>query len=72
MDLVSDERSYHRFVLHTEDPKRRPLPSPFLFKTRYKLANALHHFYVEKRISEVWPCLESRCELAVFRRKRQC
>ena len=65
----SDERSSHKFVLQTEDPKRLPLPSPFLFKTHYKFANALHHFYVEEHISAGWPCLESRCELTIFRRK---
>jgi hypothetical protein len=63
-----EENCFRNFVLQTEDPKELPLPSPFLLKTHYKLVNALHHFYVEERIAEGWPPLQSRCEFAIHPR----
>ncbi|OBT76075.1 hypothetical protein VF21_03517 [Pseudogymnoascus sp. 05NY08] len=64
--LLADRSSFYgpgspyTIALQTEDPKQLPLPSPFLLKTHFKFANALHRFHVEERIADGWGPLKSQ------------
>ncbi|KAJ5786785.1 uncharacterized protein N7503_011997 [Penicillium pulvis] len=41
--------------VHHGDPRRLPLPDPFLFRTHCRLAASLHLFHVEEQVLEGWP-----------------
>ncbi|KAK2823874.1 hypothetical protein FQN49_007532 [Arthroderma sp. PD_2] len=45
----------HMFHMYTQNPSLYCLPNPDLFQIHYKVATALHLFYVEDRISKGWP-----------------
>ncbi|KFY23059.1 hypothetical protein V493_06131 [Pseudogymnoascus sp. VKM F-4281 (FW-2241)] len=72
--LLADRYSFYgpgspyTITFQTEDPKQLPLPSPFLLKTHFKFATALHRFYVKERIAEGWAPLQS---LSYFSRSTQ-
>ncbi|KAJ5325258.1 uncharacterized protein N7506_008360 [Penicillium brevicompactum] len=60
--FLSDGRKWDNamqmFIMETRDSDL-PLPDPFLLRTHFRLAVSLHLFYVEERISEGWPSLQS-------------
>ncbi|KAM5438413.1 hypothetical protein MferCBS31731_004990 [Microsporum ferrugineum] len=44
----------HMFTMYTQDPSLYCLPSEELFRMHFKIATALHLFFVEDRISTGW------------------
>ncbi|KAF7163167.1 hypothetical protein CNMCM5623_008237 [Aspergillus felis] len=48
------DRPAQMFTMETKDANL-PLPDPFLLRTHYRIAAALHLFHVEERIAEGWP-----------------